>query len=128
MVIKLELQVTFEHTNVGLILLNILFLLGLLLSGTKNIQILEMRLSVFKRHLLKKIRPDPHLVYNICKSIGLKLLTRLRLDLSHLNEHRFNHNFENCVNPSCTCSLEAETNFSFFLALPILSSCPTYII
>ena len=28
-------------------------------------------------------------VYNICKPIGLKLLTRLRLGLSHLNEHRF---------------------------------------
>ena len=72
-------------------------------------------ITVFKKHLLKEIRPDPHPVYNICKPIGLKLLTRLRLGLSHLNEHRFNHNFENCVNPLCTCSLEAETTSHFFL-------------
>ena len=43
-------------------------------------------ITVFKKHLLKKILPDPHPVYNICKPIGLKLLTRLRLGLSHLNE------------------------------------------
>ena len=49
------------------------------------------------------------------KTIGLKLLTRLRLCLSHLNEHRFNHNFENCVNALCTGSLEAETTSHFFL-------------
>ena len=61
------------------------------------------------------MQPDPHPVYNICKLIGLKLLTRLRLGLSHLNEHRFNHNFENCVSPWCTCSVEAETTSHFFL-------------
>ena len=30
------------------------------------------------------------------------------LGLSHLNEHRLNHNFQNCINPLCTCSLEVE--------------------
>ena len=29
---------------------------------------------------------------------GLKLLTRFRLGLSHLNEHKFNYNFKDCVN------------------------------
>ena len=82
MLIKLELQVTFQHTIVGLILLNNFFYLGLLLSGTKYIQILE----------ITEIRPDPHPVYNICKPIGLKLLNKLRLGVSHLNEYRFNHN------------------------------------
>ena len=115
MLIKLELQVTFQHTNVGLILLNILFFLGLLLSGTNYIQILEMHLSQFLKHLLKEIRPDPHSVYKICKPIGVKLLTRLGLSLNHHNEHRFNHNFENCINPLCTCSLETETISHFFL-------------
>ena len=37
-----------------------------------------------------------------CEPNGLKLLTRLRLGLSHLNEHRFRHNLENCVNPLCS--------------------------
>ena len=72
-------------------------------------------ITVFKKHLLKAIQPDPYPVYNIWKPIGLKLLTRLRLCLSHLNEHRFNQKFEPCVNPLCTCSLEAETTSHFFL-------------
>ena len=58
-----------------------------------------MHPSVFKKHLLKEIQPDPHPVYNSFKPIGLKLLARL----SHFNEHRFNHIFDNCVNPLCTC-------------------------
>ena len=69
---------------------------------------------MFKKLLFKEIQPDPHPFHNIYKSIGLKLLTRLRLSLSHLNEHRLNRNFENCVNPLCNYSLEAET-FNFFL-------------
>ena len=70
---------------------------------------------VFRNHLLKIIRPVLNPVYNIQKCIGLKLLSRLRLGLSHLNEHRFNHNFQNCINPLCTCSLEVESTAHFFL-------------
>ena len=54
-------------------------------------------------------------VYNIQNYIGLKLLTRLRLGLSHLNGHRFNHNFQNCINPLVTCSLEVESTLHVFL-------------
>ena len=68
---------------------------------------------VFRNHLLKIIQPVSNPVYNIQNYIGLKLLTRLRLGLSHLNEHRFNHNFQNCINPLCTCSLEVELTVYF---------------
>ena len=87
-------------------------------------------ITVFKKHLLKEIRPDPHPVYNIRRPFGLKLLTWLRRGLSHLNQHRFNHNFESCVNSLCTCSLQAETTSHFFLSLIslILSSYQTYIV
>ena len=64
---------------------------------------------------MKRIRPLAAPVYNIHNPLGLKLLTRLRLELSHLNDHRFNHNFENCLNPLCTCSLEVESTTHFFL-------------
>ena len=70
---------------------------------------------VFQNHLLKIIRPVSNTVYNIQNYIGLKLLTRLRLGLSHLNEHRYNHNFQNCINLLCTCSLEVESTVHFFL-------------
>ena len=37
------------------------------------------------------------------------------MGLSHLNEHTLNHNFQNCMNPLCTCSLEVESISHFFL-------------
>ena len=40
--------------------------------------------------------------------MGLKLLTRSRLGLGHLNERRFNINFESYINPLCSCSFEIE--------------------
>ena len=43
MFIKLELQVVFQHSNVGLVLLNV-FPLVLFLYGTKYIWILEIHL------------------------------------------------------------------------------------
>ena len=47
--------------------------------------------------------------------VGLKLLTRLRLDLSHLNQQKFNHNFQDCLNPLCSCSLEVKSISNFSL-------------
>ena len=32
-----------------------------------------------------------------------------------MNEHGFNHNFQNCINPLCICSLEVESTAHFFL-------------
>ena len=46
---------------------------------------------------------------------GLNLLTRSRLGLSHLCEHKFRHNFEGTLNPLCSCRIEAETTLHFFL-------------
>ena len=54
-------------------------------------------------------------MYNIFDPIGLKLLTRLRLGFSHLNEHKFRHNFLDCLNPLCTCSLETEDTIHYLL-------------
>ena len=50
-----------------------------------------------------------HSVYNIFNPNGLKILTNLKFGLSLLNEHRLNHNFENCFNPFCTCSFNVDS-------------------
>ena len=42
-------------------------------------------------------------------------MSRIRLGLSHLREHKFRHNFQDTVNPLCTCSLETEDTKHFFL-------------
>ena len=69
----------------------------------------------FRNSLLKNGRPTAKPVYNIQNPNGLKLFTRLRVGLSHLNEHKFNHNFQDCINPLCSCSLEVESLSHFFL-------------
>ena len=55
--------------------------------------------NVFKRVILKFIRREPNQVFNVDSSEGLKFLTRIRLGLSHLADHKFRHNFQDCVNP-----------------------------
>ena len=55
--------------------------------------------NVFNKVILKFIRPEPNQVFNVDSSEGLELLTRARLGLSHLADHKFSHNFEECVNP-----------------------------
>ena len=52
---------------------------------------------------------------NINNPVGLKLFTRIRLSLSHLNENRFIHNFQICINLFCSCSLEIESTSQFLL-------------
>ena len=65
--------------------------------------------------MLKSIRPLSKPIYDVNNPPGVQLLTRLRLGFSHLNEHRFNHNFEGFINPLCTCTLEVESTTHFFL-------------
>ena len=72
-------------------------------------------LLTFRNALMKIGTPIPKPVYNVHNPVGLKLLTRLRLGLSHLNQHKFNHNFQDCLNPLCSCSLEVESVSHFFL-------------
>ena len=62
-------------------------------------------LEVFKSKLLAFIQPVQRSIYNVFNPQGLKFLTRLRLGLSHLKEHRFRDNFKNCINPLCSCTV-----------------------
>ena len=71
--------------------------------------------ATFRNTLLKLGRPIQRAIYSINNPVGLKLLTCLRLGLSHLNEHRFNHNFKNCIKPLCSCSLETESTSHFLV-------------
>ena len=72
-------------------------------------------IEIFKSKLLSLIRPVQSNIYIIFDEKGLKLLTRLRLGLSHLNEHKFRHNFHDCLNPLCSCSLEIENTSHYLL-------------
>ena len=72
-------------------------------------------ISLFQSRLLSFIRPNQSNIYNTFDPTGLKLLTRLRLGLSHLNEHKFCHNFQDCLNNLCSFSLEIEDTTHYLL-------------
>lgn len=67
-----------------------------------NIRKLESY-GTFKTSILRSIRPTENLVFSFHNPNGIKLITRLRLDFSHLRKHRFIHNFQNTLNPICSC-------------------------
>ena len=52
----------------------------------------------------------------------MKHLTRLRLDSSHLREHKFKHNFQDTLNPFCSRGLDVEANTHFYLYCPLLTN------
>ena len=79
-------------------------------------------LNTFKLSLLKFVRPVANSVFYIINPYGLKLLTRLRLGLSHFRYHKFRYNFQDCINPICDCDLEIETTTYFLLHCPLFQS------
>ena len=75
----------------------------------------EIRSIEFSKQLKKTfanfIRPKENSIYAIDDISGLKLLTRLRLNFSHLNEHKFRHSFRDTINPMCSCGFEEQILF-----------------
>ena len=79
-------------------------------------------LNTFKKKLLNFIRPSANSIFDIHNPLGIKLLTRLRLGLSHLREHKFRHCFQdtlhiyanvaNTLNQQCI-SFSTASTFSF---------------
>ena len=76
-------------------------------------------LTLFKKSILQFIQPTPNKTY--WNPIGIKLITRLRLGLSHLRDHKFKHNFLDWLNPICCCGKHIETTVHYFLHCPIFS-------
>ena len=79
-------------------------------------------MEIFKRHLLNFIRPNSSYVFNINNPLGPKLLTRLRIGCGHLKEHKFKHNFQDYVDPLCSCRNDIESTVHFFLHCPNLTT------
>ena len=56
---------------------------------------------------------------NILIYWNCKLVTRLRLGLSHLREHKFKLSYQDILNPLCNCGLDIETASHYFLLCPL---------
>ena len=70
---------------------------------------------MFRKRMLNMIRPKCNETYGIHNPTGLKSLTRLRLGLTHLNDHKFNQNFRDCINPLYSCRFSVQNNVHFLL-------------
>ena len=64
---------------------------------------------------MKDIKSNNRSLFSIHNPQDVKLLSRLRLNFSHLNEHKFRHNFKERVSPMRGCELEIESTQHFFL-------------
>ena len=73
--------------------------------------------SMFKEFFNLKQRP----LFAIHDPVGVKLLSKLLLKFSHLNEHEFRHNFKYASSPMCDCGSETETTDHFFLRCPLFA-------
>ena len=71
--------------------------------------------KTFKLSILNFVRPRENSVFAVRDINGLKLLTRLRLNFSHLNEHKLRHNFNGTINPTRSCAKEPEATFHYLL-------------
>ena len=82
----------------------------------------EIRLApsvaAFKKKLLAIIRPPAKSVFGIHDPIGLSHLTQLRVGLSKLNFHKFQHNFRDTLNPMCPSNDGIEDTEHFLLLCP----------
>ena len=72
-------------------------------------------LSTFKKALLVFCKTEENLLFNVHNPIVVKYLSRLILNFSHLNEHKFHHNFSDTVTTLCFCNTETETTSHYLL-------------
>ena len=70
---------------------------------------------MFRNLTLKFIIPELNRISSARNFEGLKLLTRMRLGLRHLADHKVRHNFQDCLNPFCSCGKEIERTNHFLL-------------
>ena len=70
-------------------------------------------INIFKKSIVSEKKENS--LFCIYDPLGVKLLTRLRLQFSHLNEHKFRHGFSDIINPMCACGTEVGTTEHFLL-------------
>ena len=68
-----------------------------------------------KKTILSFIRPKENLVFD-----GTKLLTRLRLNFTHLNYLKFRHDFREIMGPMFKCGKESEPTLHYLFRCNLL--------
>ena len=71
--------------------------------------------------MIKGIKTKENSVFGVSYIHGIKLLTRLRLSFSHLNEPKFRQNFYDTINPMCKCDASTERTMHYLLRCRLYS-------
>ena len=79
-------------------------------------------LTSFKSRILKFIRPNPNSIFNCHNPKAIKCLSRIRLGLSHLREHKFKYRFQDTLIPTCGCGSDIETPCHYLISCPIFDA------
>ena len=72
-------------------------------------------LNIFRKSILKFIRPSVNNLFNCHNPKEIKFITRLWLGLIHLGEQKFKHSFQDSWNPFCSCGWDIEYSAHFLL-------------
>ena len=76
-------------------------------------------INIFKKRYMDFYRVNANSIFKIHNPVGIKLLTRLRVGLSHLREHKYNHHFYDTHNPYCSCDgISNESVDHYLLCCP----------
>ena len=70
---------------------------------------------VLRRLFYNSLDLKPIKCFNVDSSEILEFLIRIILGLSHLADHKFRQNFQDCTSPICSCGQEIETSTHFLL-------------
>ena len=77
--------------------------------------------STFKKAIFGFLKPKQSHVYDVPDNQGVVFLNRLRVEFSHLNEHKFRHGFRDTLDPFCDCRTNSVENTQHYLL-----HCSTY--
>ena len=74
----------------------------------------------FKSKISPFIKMKSNSIFSVHDGYGVKLLSRLRLNFSHLNEHKVQHGFKDGNKCMCDCGSATETRLVFDITKFIL--------
>ena len=91
-----------------------------LLKDISNIPVNELRQIIMKlrNKCDKYTKSTKNTLFGSYNLKRIKYLTRLRVGLSHLDEHKLKNNFQDTLNPFCICGSDAENPCQFLLHCP----------
>ena len=71
--------------------------------------------NIFNKHYMDFFCVNADPIFSIHNPLGKTLLTRLRVGLSHLHEHRYQQDFVDTRYPFCTCECKSIESVEHYL-------------